>query len=639
MKRWVRNVILPIVGLLAIGISNWVVEAKAPNAIDKAYSEVTSAPLVKPERVTANTVTTFDIVLQPKNKSGFFKQAMAVNTPKNSQFKHYLTPSDIRNSYGQPKQVTKQWQTYLKKRHLKTFVYDNGLLLRVSGKVKYIDKLFKVNLNQATYHRNPLQFGKVKPHIPDRLTKTVWTVLGMGDHNKKFVFPEASVQMMKKANRVPKNVDSTKQFAKDYQSKSLYEQGLTGKGQTVGIISFGNVVKANAFKFWQNQGASTRRNRLKVESVPGTLLRKDLVSRDEGETTMDVEYAGSVAPKANVKVYWEHSVAPTLMNTVNAYSTAFNENQVGSLSNSWGLAPNSISKLLVHRKVLPANYLQVLNLIIAQGALQGISCFTASGDTGALINSMAGTSGNKAILNRTVNDSDPVSANPWITSCGGTIPAETSNHLSSKSIKLGSASIKKERSWGADWMWPYLKHHSTSRVTLTSVHGLAGGGGGFSHLNPTPAYQLGVPGVNTFNARQYVSYLAQPIFHSPLIHGKDSGRNYPDVSADAGGLKGYLIYQKEKKQSPWNEVEGTSIVAPQYAAITAVINSQPGRSRMGFWNAQIYQLAQQSDSPFHPLNDTTNNSNMYYTGQPGTVYNQASGLGTTDFAKLAALYK
>ncbi|KRL20805.1 S53 family peptidase [Lentilactobacillus kisonensis] len=639
MKRWVRNVVLPVVGLLAMGVSSQAAAAKAPNAIDKAYSQVTSAPLIKPDHVTANTVTTFDIVLQPRNKSGFFKQAMAVNTPGSSQFKHYLTPSGIRESYGQSKQVTNQWQAYLKKRHLKAFVYDNGLLLSVSGKVKYIDKLFKVNLNQATYHTDPLQFGKAKPHIPDRLAKTVWTVLGMGDHNKKFVFPDASVQMMKKANRVPKDVDSTKQFASDYNVNPLYKQGLTGKGQTVGIISFGDLVKSNAFKFWQNQGASTRRNRLKVESVPGNLFKKGFISRDESETTMDVEYAGAVAPKANIKVYWEHNVAPTFMNTINAYSTAFNENQVGSISNSWGLAPSSISNLLVHRKVLPTNYLQVLNLIIAQGALQGISCFTASGDTGALINSIHGVSGNKAILNRTVSDSDPISANPWITSCGGTIPAETSKNLWLNSIKLGNVSIKKERSWGFDWAWHYLENHSTNRVMLRSVHGFAAGGGGFSHLNPTPAYQLGVPGVNTFNARQYISYLAQPIFNSPLIHGKDSGRNYPDVSANTGGLKGYLIYQKEKKQSPWVEGGGTSIVSPQYAGITALINSQSGRQRMGFWNAQIYQLAQQSDSPFHPLNDTTNNSNMYYTGQPGTVYNQASGLGTTDFAKLSKAYQ
>ncbi len=77
----------------------------------------------------------------------------------------------------------------------------------------------------------------------------------------------------------------------------------------------------------------------------------------------------------------------------------------------------------------------------------------------------------------------------------------------------------------------------------------------------------------------------------------------------------------------WIPSGGTSIASPQMAATAALINSQPGRKRMGFWNPQIYQLASQTDSPFRPLNDTTDNSNLYYTGQTGTVYNQASGLG------------
>jgi hypothetical protein len=60
---------------------------------------------------------------------------------------------------------------------------------------------------------------------------------------------------------------------------------------------------------------------------------------------------------------------------------------------------------------------------------------------------------------------------------------------------------------------------------------------------------------------------------------------------------------------------------------------------MGFLNAQIYQLATTQNSPFNPLNSTTDNNNMYYTGQPGTVYNQASGLGTVNFEKLFEEYK
>jgi len=51
-------------------------------------------------------------------------------------------------------------------------------------------------------------------------------------------------------------------------------------------------------------------------------------------------------------------------------------------------------------------------------------------------------------------------------------------------------------------------------------------------------------------------------------------------------------------------------------------------------NPQIYKFAQQTDTPFNPLNDANNNNNLFYTGQPGTLYNQATGLGTINFDKL-----
>jgi subtilase family serine protease len=76
-------------------------------------------------------------------------------------------------------------------------------------------------------------------------------------------------------------------------------------------------------------------------------------------------------------------------------------------------------------------------------------------------------------------------------------------------------------------------------------------------------------------------------------------------------------------------------VAPQLAGLSALINSSVGQ-RVGFWNPQIYRFAQQSDSPFTPLNDTgTTNDNGYYTGTAGTIYNQATGLGIPDVAALA----
>jgi kumamolisin len=83
---------------------------------------------------------------------------------------------------------------------------------------------------------------------------------------------------------------------------------------------------------------------------------------------------------------------------------------------------------------------------------------------------------------------------------------------------------------------------------------------------------------------------------------------------------------------------------------------------VGFWNPTIYAAAQTSTSPFNSLqNDqvygskyffqtsasgvTSNlagqftNDNLYYTGNPGAVYNPATGLGIGDLGKLVTVFK
>lgn len=646
MKHWGRNLLIMGVGLLSFSLGNQVVQAKDTDPLGPTFSEMVSKPLYRPAAVKSTSQTMIDIVLKPKDQQGMFQQALDVNTPGNADFKNFLTPSGIREKYGQPQSVTDAWKTYLAKHHLKTFVYDNGLLMTVTGKVKDFNSTFKTNMKTATYHSNPLQFSKTKPAIPADLASTVWTVLGMGNHSKNYLFPSAtSASPTASAGSDSMNAFTgyTSQFTDHYNVKPLYDQGLTGNGQTIGVMTFGDLKASNAYHFWKHEKADTNMKRLTTKKISNTILSPKLVGGNSGEATMDVEYAGSVAPQANIRVYANANSVPTLANLVNAYSTAFNENKVGSITNSWGLGSQTLLNMLKDRKVLTPYYSDVLNMVLAQGALQGISLFDAAGDDGALTFNAQGVSGNRVLLDRSVNSAPVLEANPWVTSTGGTtLPFSKDFGTSTKTTMLpvGKVSVSKERSWGMDYLWPSLQNKPGIIAKLPFLLDSIGfgGGGGFNKTVATPAYQDGVPGVNTFNARNYFSNLNQPIFNSDLLHGTSSGRNYPDVSADGDMMTGYKIYFPMGK-TKWVPSGGTSIVAPQMAAMTAVINSQSGRSKMGFWNPQIYQLAQQQDSPFHPLNDTDNNSNLYYTGQPGTVYNQASGLGTVDFAKLAQVYK
>jgi subtilase family serine protease len=611
------------------------------NPIEKTYGFITSLKTKRVKPIKESKVIGFDIFLKPHHLSTEYKEAIAVNSPDSSEFKHFMTPDQFRNQFGQPRAVTTKWHYFLKKHHLKSFTTRNGLILHVKGKVKSINHLFRTNINNATYHHNPLQFGKKRPNFPIDLSKTVLTVLGITDYNKRNVSFDDSSNKINKSDASEPNAGRAI-FAKNYHMNALYHNGLTGKGQSIGIICFGDLKRENAIHFWRSEHVNSDSQRLSVKRTFNTPRKNN--DPNEDETTMDVEYAGLVAPQSNIKVYLgnQTSYVNTTQEFVDNYSAVFDENKVSATSCSWGF--DSFMPFFVKEKVETPKYSQLLNIILAQGALQGISNFVASGDSGALSPEITGLYKNHLLLNWSLQSKDPISANPFITSTGGTMLPLTERLGKAFKYNLGKSIIRKERSDGLDFLWPAFQKHPNFLAKYPMLIGQqlisqGGSGGGFSSLYSTPQYQNNVPGINTFNARQYLSNVSQPTFNPPLIHGTNSGRNYPDVSGCDFSDNGYKMYQKEKHGNGWHGNGGTSIVAPQYAAVAAVINSAPNHSKMGFWNPQIYQLAQKSNSPFTPLNSTIDNSNLYYTGQPGTVYNQATGLGTTDFSKLFDVYQ
>ncbi|GEP25301.1 S53 family peptidase [Lentilactobacillus diolivorans] len=639
MKRFWLSILAISTVITGIIMNNVQVNAKAKQLNNTQVNEIlTKSKLQRPSKIKSDQETTFDVFLKPKHEHQYFQESLDVNTPGNGQFKHYLTPTEIGNKFGQSNSVISDWTSFLKKHGLKTTISKNKRVIFVSGKAGTIGKLFKTNLNSAKYHHNPLQFGKVRPKFPKSLSNSLLAIVGMTDHSHNNVFPNTD-QLTKTSSLVHKMGGYTNRFTKTYHLNSLLERGFNGKGNTVGIVSFEEIHRSNVFHFWKHEHAGLSPDRFTVKNVQGSFFNPKMVSNDSMEATMDVEYAGSVAPQANIRMYREKSAVPSLLNTVSLFNTAYDENKVSSLSMSWGLQSSKTNALMEKYGMLPKAYLKILSLTFAQGDLQGISTFVGSGDTGAGNYYVKRIKKNYATLGYSQHSNDIVTTNPWLTSCGGTTLPYSYKGSTLGYSEFGNISNKTERAWGSSLMKPLqskpelVKKNPMIRLRLT-----VGDGGGFSESYATPSYQQSVPGVNTFNARKLLTKYNYPIFNAPLISGTGQGRNFPDISANADVLTPYIVYQKEKRRSPWVLRAGTSIVGPQMAGAIADLNS--GRNtRMGFLNAQIYQLATTQDSPFNPLNSTVDNNNMYYTGQPGTVYNQASGLGTVNFEKLFEEYK
>jgi kumamolisin len=84
---------------------------------------------------------------------------------------------------------------------------------------------------------------------------------------------------------------------------------------------------------------------------------------------------------------------------------------------------------------------------------------------------------------------------------------------------------------------------------------------------------------------------------------------------------------------------GTSFVAPQLNAMTALIDEASG-GRVGQLNPMVYALLQQQGMSAYgkdkPFNEVLAGDNWFYNGMPG--YNDGSGIGTVNAANLAYAY-
>jgi subtilase family serine protease len=145
------------------------------------------------------------------------------------------------------------------------------------------------------------------------------------------------------------------------------------------------------------------------------------------------------------------------------------------------------------------------------------------------------------------------------------------------------------------------------------------GGGGVSADFLQPSWQAG-PGVDAPLALSQCAALASP-----------SCREVPDVSAFADPVPGVAYFYK----GAWSSVGGTSVAAPLWAALIAVIDQGLG-SPAGLVNPVLYAAGSCAASPF---NDVTTGGNALLSASQGKYpatagYDVASGWGSPQAARL-----
>jgi kumamolisin len=517
-----------------------------------------------------------------------------------------------------------------------TDVYADHLLIKVTGTVDAFNKAFSLDVHNFASGGKRFHRPMRKATIPFILRDILVTVIGpsdearfrprnvsLSDRLKQPFRLQATLPPHTIATGVPQQY-TVGDVANLYDINPLYQAHIDGKGQTVGIATLANFIPDDAYAYWNLIDLDVLPNRItQVHVDGGGELSADAES---GETSLDVEQSGGLAPHAKIIVYDAPNTDPGF---IDLFYKAASDNLVDSLSVSWGLAEVFYFEAVIgedHTGQLVAFHQAFLEL-----AAQGISAFASAGDNGAYDVYDLNTDFEKPYKHVLTVDSP--GSDPAITAAGGTTTAVVLT-LTNPPPNTPPLVVSTEQVWGWDYLQDYLVKYLGNQFQNALFP--EGGGGGVSIFWPVPAYQKHTPGIRRSEPDQSVfqevgsSTEYQDLLDLPAHF---AGRNLPDVSLNADPESGYLLLSTEDG-GLLPGFGGTSFVAPQLNGISALISEAVGSRRLGLWNPMLYRFKQvYGYGKASPFVDITAGDNWFYHGIPG--YEPGAGLGVLDVAKLA----
>lgn len=342
-------------------------------------------------------------------------------------------------------------------------------ILWLEGSADQIQRTFNIRFYWRRKGQQWFFYPRNDPEVPGWMASWIAGIVGLDNISRL----NASHRQPKRPEQLPNG--GLGFFPKDLETAYHFPSTYDGTGQTIGLLEFSNGYNIHDVQdFWQRMGITPPT--LKFVSVDGTPNDGGAQFYDM-EATLDVEWAGAMAPGANLVVY---------------------EASAGMSDQSFGLSvlkalDYAIHDTVNHPSVLSISYgdsethfppavMQAWDTVILHGAMIGITTFVASGDQGAY--GLHGLGWPKLRVDTPANC-------PHAVAVGGT-------HL----VLSPDGSIETETGW-----------------TDTNNNGASGGG--ISQVFPVPSYQSRLT--------------------LPLKIGQHAGRGLPDVAADADPDTGYFV--------------------------------------------------------------------------------------------------
>jgi kumamolisin len=282
------------------------------------------------------------------------------------------------------------------------FAHDHGFsvveadagrrIVKLAGSAASCARAFGVRLVHYTHNGLSYRSHAGQVRVPDRFREIVHGVFGLNERPqvRPFVRPFKAASRLRHKHVRP---FLTPELADHYHFPSGYD----GRGECIAVIEFGGGYRSEDMRgYFRQLGMAVPA--ISSVSVSGAHNHRGRrVSVADQEVVLDLEVVGSVAPGAKIVVYF---APPGEKGFIDSLTRAIHESvhNPSVISISWGMEESEWNPLA----------LRVVNDILQQAAMLGITVCCATGDRGS-------SDGHP----RTVHVNFPASS-PFALACGGT---------------------------------------------------------------------------------------------------------------------------------------------------------------------------------------------------------------------------
>jgi sugar lactone lactonase YvrE len=283
---------------------------------------------------------------------------------------------------------------------------DNHLGVFGRGSVDAVGAAFNVAFARVTAADGGEYTSAVSaPSLPDDISPVVLGIHGLQPHIRRH--PLSTPRPVQPASRLNLSGYLPSNISYAYNATGL---SATGAGQTIAIYSFAYPAMSDLTAFWTAAQVSQTTSNVQMIDVaggPGASPGQDVLE----EASLDVEWAGALAPGANIRVYGVNQTDPAENDEIlqQVYADLPSNPSIHVLSISIGGNEYDV----------PRDYLIIEAQYMANLASSGVTVFVASGDNGATAENQIQT---------TYPTSDPD-----VTGVGGTTLVMQGNTVSTES--------------------------------------------------------------------------------------------------------------------------------------------------------------------------------------------------------------